>query len=110
MTDETIAFRTLSKVRSRRDAFEWWQSNSSVVSGTTLIVSHEDPSTLVVPVRRRFGRTLQLLSIFASSHLTVLNERIVDETLRTGNAAVGVDSLIGFDTNAASYLRGLFTH
>src|SRR4051812_26666905 len=108
MTEETAAYLSLSKVASRATALEWWQNNSSLTRGTTLIVSHQDPSTLNVPVTRRFGRSHQLLSVFSSPNLTVLNDRIAEQTLRTQSSTVAVDSLVAFDTNAASFLRGMF--
>jgi hypothetical protein len=108
VNDETSASLTLLAVRSREDAFDWWQRNLPVVRGTTLILSHEEPSNLVVPVHRTFGRTLHLLSVFSSPNLTVLNDRIVQKTLRERTAKIAVDFLVAFDTNAASFLRGLF--
>jgi hypothetical protein len=108
MLSETSAHKTLSDVRSRQDAFEWWHSNLSVARGTTLVVSHEEPSNLVVPVKRTFGRKLQLLSVFSFPNLTVLNDRIVEKTLRQGTAEIAVDFNVAFDTNAASFLRNLF--
>ncbi len=108
MNAKTAAFHSLAQVNSREGAFEWWRSNSSVTRGTTLIVSHEDPSTLVVPVSRKFGRTLQLLSVFCFPNLTVLNDRIVQETLIIQKSRIAVDSLVAFDTNVATYLRRLF--
>ncbi|HVF71758.1 MAG TPA: hypothetical protein VM940_09120 [Chthoniobacterales bacterium] len=108
MTDYDRALFTLSTVKSRDDAFGWWRDNPAAVRGTTLIVSHEEPSNLAVPVRRRFGTKLCLLSIFAYENLTVLNDRIFAETAQCGTSTFGVDYNIAFDANAASFLRSAF--
>jgi hypothetical protein len=73
-----------------------------------LIVSHEEPSNLTVPVRRRFGPKLHLLSIFAHENQTVLNDRIFAETKQCGTARFAVDFNVTFDANAASFLRSAF--
>jgi hypothetical protein len=99
---------SLSAVRSRQEALKWWRNNPAAVRGTTLIVSHEEPSNLTVPVRRRFGQKLYLLSIFAYENLAVLNDRIFAETEQRGTAAIAVDYNIAFDANAASFLRSAF--
>lgn len=99
---------SLSAVQSRREALDWWRDNQAAVRGTTLIVSHEEPSNLTVPVRRRFGKKLHLLSVFCYENLTVLNDRIVAETEQRGTATIAVDFNIAFDTNTASFLRNAF--
>jgi hypothetical protein len=108
MNDYESAVLSLSRVRSRKEALEWWRDNPAAVRGNTLIVSHEEPSDLAVPVRRRFGKKLHLLSVFAFENLTVLNDRIVAETERCGSAEIAVDHNIAFDANAASFLRSAF--
>jgi hypothetical protein len=108
MTDHDSALLRLSAVRSREEAFDWWRDNPAVVRGTTLIVSHEEPSALAVPVQRSFGHKLHLLSVFSCENLTVLNDRIVAETEQRGTAAIAVDFNIAFDTNTASFLRSAF--
>jgi hypothetical protein len=108
MNDYDSALLSLSIVRSRQDALKWWRNNPAAVRGTTLIVSHEEPSSLTVPVRRRFGQKLHLQSIFAYENLTVLNDRIFAETEECGTARFAVDFNVAFDANAASFLRSAF--
>jgi hypothetical protein len=108
MTDHDSALFSLSTVRSRQEALDWWRDNPAAVRGTTLIVSHEEPSNLTVPVRRRFGQKLHLLSIFSYENLTVLNDRIFAETEQCGTARFAVDYNVAFDANAASFLRSAF--
>jgi len=108
MSDYDTALLGLSTVESREDAFDWWRDNSAAVRGTTLIVSHEEPSDLAVPVRRRYGKKLRLLSIFAYENLTVVNDRIFAETEQWGTSRLAVDFNIAFDTNTASFLRSAF--
>lgn len=108
MTNHDSALFSLSTVRSRHEALEWWHDNPAAVRDTTLIVSHEEPSSLTMPVRRRFGQKLYLLSVFSYENLTVLNERIFAETERCGTATFAVDYNVAFDANAASFLRSAF--
>lgn len=108
MTDHDSALFSLSTVQSRQEALKWWRDNPAAVRGTTLIVSHAEPSHLAVPVRRRFGQKLHLLSIFAYEKLTVLNDRIFAETEQRGTAEIAVDYNVAFDANAASFLRSAF--
>jgi hypothetical protein len=108
MTDHDSALFSLSTVRSRQEALDWWRDNPAAVLGTTLILSHEEPSNLTVPVRRRFGPKLRLLSIFAYENLTVLNDRIFAETEECGTARFAIDFNVAFDANAASFLRNAF--
>jgi hypothetical protein len=108
MNEYDSALSSLSTVRSRQEALKWWRENPAAVRGTTLVVSHEEPSNLTVPVRRRFGQKLHLLSIFAYENLTVLNDRIFAETEQCGTAQIGVDFNIAFDANTASFLRSAF--
>lgn len=108
MNEYDSALLSLSTVRSRQEALKWWRENPAAVRGTTLVVSHEEPSNLIVPVRRRFGQKLHLLSIFAYENLSVLNDRIFAETEQCGTAQIGVDFNIAFDANAASFLRSAF--
>jgi hypothetical protein len=108
MNEYDSALLSLSTVRSRQEALKWWRENPTAVRGTTLIVSHEEPSNLTVPVRRRFGQKLNLLSVFSHENLTVLNDRIVAETEQRGTAEIAVDYNFAFDANAASFLRSAF--
>ncbi|MEY2565035.1 MAG: hypothetical protein QOH88_3228, partial [Verrucomicrobiota bacterium] len=108
MNEYDSALLSLSTVRSRQESLKWWRENPAAVRGTTLIVSHEEPSNLTVPVRRRFGQKLHLLSVFSYENLTVLNDRIVAETEQRGTAEIAVDYNIAFDANAASFLRNAF--
>jgi hypothetical protein len=108
MNDYDSALLSLSTVRSRQEALKWWRDNPAAVRGTTLIVSHDGSSNLTVPVRRRFGQKLHLLSIFAYENLTVLNDRIFAETEQCGTAGFAVDYNVAFDANAASFLRSAF--
>jgi hypothetical protein len=108
MNEYESALLSLSTVRSRQEALDWWRDNPAAVRGTTLIVSHEEPSNLTVPVRRRFGQELHLLSIFSYENLTVLNDRIFAETEQCGTARFAVDYNVAFDANAASFLRSAF--
>lgn len=108
MNEYDSALLSLAMVRSRQDALEWWRGHQAAVVGTTLIVSHEGPSNLTVPARRRFGQKLHLLSIFAFENLTVLNDRIFAKTEQCGTAEFAVDYNVAFDTNAASFLRNAF--
>lgn len=108
MTDHDSALFSLSTVRSRHDALDWWRDNPAAVRGTTVIVSHEEPSNLSMPVRQRFGQKLHRLSIFSYENLTVLNDRIFAETEQCGTATFAVDYNLAFDANAASFLRSAF--
>jgi hypothetical protein len=108
MNEYDSALLSLSTVRSRQEGLKWWRGNPGAVRGTTLIVSHEEPSNLTVPVRRRFGQKLHLLSVFSYENLTVLNDRIVAETEQRGTSEIAVDYNIAFDANAASFLRSAF--
>jgi hypothetical protein len=108
LSEHDSALLGLSTVRSRQEALQWWHDNLAAVRGTSLIVSHEEPSNLTVPVWRRFGNKLHLLSIFSDENLTVLNDRIFAETDLCGTARFAVDYNIAFDANAASFLRSAF--
>lgn len=90
------------------EAFLVWARHREQLKNSSLILSIPGRSPFGVKLPKGFGKSARLISTFAHDDLFFLNEHIFSE-MQAGRACTfPITYTVSFDTNAASYLRGLF--
>jgi len=90
------------------EAFAVWARHREMLKNSSLILSIPGQSPFGVKLPKSFGKTARLISTFANDDLFFLNEHIFSEMQAGRECTFPITYTVSFDTNAASYIRGLF--
>ena len=90
------------------EAFAVWALHREMLKNSSLILSIPGHSPFGVKLPKGFGKTARLISTFAHDDLFFLNEHIFSEMQAGRDCTFPITYTVSFDTNAASYIRGLF--
>ena len=98
----------LQLASTETEAFLVWTRHREQLKNASLILSVPGSSPFGVRLPKRFGSSARLVSMFAHDDLFFLNDHIYREMQAGRDCTFPITYSISFDTNAASYLRGLF--
>jgi len=90
------------------EAFAVWTRHHQLLKHSSLILSIPGRSPFGVKLPKSFGKTARLISTFAHDDLYFLNEHIFSEMRAGRECTFPITYTVSFDTNAASYIRGVF--
>jgi len=97
----------LRSVNSPEEAFEVWSAHHKELAKCRFLISRSGPSVFRMPSGGRVGHA-RVLSLFAGESLFLLDNDIWRNMRKAQSPRIGVDYIISFDANAASYLPKLF--
>src|ERR1041385_7682512 len=97
----------LQRASTESEAFLVWTRHRQQLKDAAFILSIPGGNPFHVSLPKSFG-SARLTSAFAHDDLFFLNDHIYTEMQAGRECTFPITYTISFDTNAASYLRGLF--
>src|SRR5258706_8418441 len=98
----------LQQASTEPEVLSIWSRHRNELKEASLILSIPGPCPFSVALPKRFGSKARLISPFAHDDLVFLNDEIYAQVMANRECTFKIMRSISFDTNAASYLRGLF--
>lgn len=98
----------LSGVRTHNEAIEVWTDHREELASYTFVLSQPGAGSVNWPAKQNLPGGGYLRSIFAHDQLWFTNHAILGDLFGSAQKAnIALDYTVGFDTNAAQYLRDL---
>jgi hypothetical protein len=98
----------LSGVRTHNEAVEVWTDHREELAHYTFVLSQPGPPSINWPAKVDLRGGGYLRSVFAHDQLWFTSHAILGELFGNNQRAhIGLDYTVGFDSNAAQYLRDL---
>jgi hypothetical protein len=108
MTPTQLLHYEFQHASTESEVLAIWDLNRELLKNSSIILSVPGQSPFGAKLPKNLGKTARLISAFAHDDLFFLNDHIFSE-MQAGRACTfPITYTVSFDTNVASYIRGLF--